>query len=72
MLVLARAHVEALLDMDTLIDALAPARADLSAGRASAPDRVAALVPEHEGFLEWWGAKRGAILHQHQATLSSL
>jgi alanine dehydrogenase len=51
MLVLTRAHVEALLDVDALIDALAPAMADLSAGRASVPDRVAALVPEHEGFL---------------------
>ena len=51
MLVLTRADVEALLDLDALIEALASAMADLSAGRASAPDRVAALVPEHEGFL---------------------
>jgi ornithine cyclodeaminase len=51
MLVLGRSQVEALLDMDALIDALAPAMADLSAGRASVPDRVAALVPEHDGFL---------------------
>ncbi|MEU9096474.1 ornithine cyclodeaminase family protein [Streptomyces sp. NPDC048361] len=51
MLVLGGAQVEALLDVDSLIDALAPAMADLSAGRASVPDRVAALVPEHEGFL---------------------
>jgi alanine dehydrogenase len=51
MLVLNRAQVEALLDLDALIDALASAMADLSAGRASAPDRVAALVPEHDGFL---------------------
>ena len=51
MLVLTRAQVEALLDVDALIDALAPAMADLSAGRASVPDRVAALVPEQEGFL---------------------
>lgn len=51
MLVLGRSQVEALLDMDALIDALAPAMADLSAGRASVPDRVAALVPEREGFL---------------------
>jgi ornithine cyclodeaminase len=51
MLVLARTDVEALLDLDALIEALASAMADLSAGRASAPDRVAALVPEHEGFL---------------------
>lgn len=51
MLILNRLRVEALIDVDALIDALAPAMADLSAGRASAPDRVAALVPEREGFL---------------------
>ncbi|MFE9727422.1 ornithine cyclodeaminase family protein [Streptomyces sp. NPDC005794] len=51
MLVLGRSQVEALLDVDSLIDALAPAMADLSAGRASVPDRVAALVSEREGFL---------------------
>ncbi|MFJ9407057.1 ornithine cyclodeaminase family protein [Streptomyces sp. NPDC101393] len=51
MLVLGRSQVEDLLDMETLIDALAPAMADLSAGRASSPDRVAALVPERDGFL---------------------
>ncbi|MFF4275643.1 ornithine cyclodeaminase family protein [Streptomyces sp. NPDC001536] len=51
MLVLGRSHVEALLDVDSLIDALAPAMADLSAGRASVPDRVAALVPDRDGFL---------------------
>ena len=51
MLILNRLQVEALLDVDALIDALASAMADLSAGRASVPDRVAALVPEHEGFL---------------------
>ncbi len=50
-LVLTRPDVEALLDLDTLIDALAAAMADLSAGRASVPDRVAALVPEHDAFL---------------------
>ena len=49
--ILNRSQVEALLDVDALIDALASAMADLSAGRASVPDRVAALVPEHEGFL---------------------
>ncbi|MFE1776756.1 ornithine cyclodeaminase family protein [Streptomyces sp. NPDC059008] len=51
MLVLGRSQVEALLDMDTLIDGLASAMTDLSAGRASSPDRVAALVPERDGFL---------------------
>ena len=51
MLVLSRAQTEALLDIDALIDALASAMADLSAGRASAPDRIGALVPEHKGLL---------------------
>jgi ornithine cyclodeaminase len=51
MLVLGRSQVESLLDVDALIDALASAMADLSAGRASVPDRVAALVPERDGFL---------------------
>ena len=45
MLVLTGAQVEALLDLDELIEALAAAMADLSAGRATAPDRVAAVTP---------------------------
>jgi ornithine cyclodeaminase len=57
-LVLGRSQVEALLDLDALIDALAPAMADLSTGRASVPDRVAALVPEHDGLL---GAMPGYV-----------
>lgn len=51
MLVLTGAQVEELLDLDELIDALAAAMADLSAGRASAPDRIAAVVPERDGIL---------------------
>jgi alanine dehydrogenase len=51
MLVLTHRDVEALLDLDALIDALAAAMADLSAGRASVPDRVAALVPGQDAFL---------------------
>jgi alanine dehydrogenase len=51
MLVLSRAEVSELLDLDALIDALAQAMADLSAGRASVPDRIAALVPEREALL---------------------
>jgi ornithine cyclodeaminase len=43
--------VRALLDVDALVDALAEAMADLSAGRASVPARIAAMVPEREGFL---------------------
>ncbi|HXF36276.1 MAG TPA: ornithine cyclodeaminase family protein [Actinomycetota bacterium] len=48
---MSRAEVEALLDLDALIDALAAAMVDLSAGRASVPHRVAAEVPEVEGAL---------------------
>ncbi|MFF8290752.1 ornithine cyclodeaminase family protein [Streptomyces sp. NPDC016309] len=51
MLVLGRREVETLLDMDALIDALGPAMVDLSEGRASVPDRVAAMVPGQDGFL---------------------
>lgn len=51
MLVLSRADVEELLDLDALIDALAQAMADLSAGRASVPDRIAALVSERDALL---------------------
>ena len=50
-LVLGRSQIEGLLDVGALIGALASAMADLSAGRACAPDRVAALVPEHDGLL---------------------
>ncbi len=51
MLVLSRPDVESLLDLGELIDALATAMADLSAGRASMPNRVAAMVAEHGGLL---------------------
>jgi ornithine cyclodeaminase len=37
-------EVAALLDVDALIDALAPTTADLSAGRASVPDWIGAVV----------------------------
>jgi ornithine cyclodeaminase len=50
-LLVSRREVEELLDLDTLIDALAGAMADLSAGRASVPDRVGALVGERDGLL---------------------
>ncbi|HEY5990664.1 MAG TPA: ornithine cyclodeaminase family protein [Streptosporangiaceae bacterium] len=68
MLVLSREQTEALLDIDALIDALAAAMADLSAGRASIPDRVAALVPEHEGLL----AAMPGYLPSAQALMSKL
>ena len=51
MLVLTRADVERLLDPDDLREAVARAMADLSAGRASMPPRIAASVPEREGLL---------------------
>ncbi|MGZ4648767.1 MAG: ornithine cyclodeaminase family protein [Blastococcus sp.] len=51
MLVLAADEVADLLELDALIDALAPAMADLSAGRASVPDRIGAVVPEVDGRL---------------------
>jgi len=58
MLVLNRVQIEALLDLERLIDALASAMADLSAGRASVPPRIAAFVPEHDGLL---GAMPGYV-----------
>ena len=51
MLALTRAQVGECLDVDALIDALGPAMADLSSGRASIPSRIAALVPQHDGLL---------------------
>jgi alanine dehydrogenase len=50
-LILTRADVERLLDPRALIDALADAMADLSAGRASLPNRIAAEVAPSGGFL---------------------
>jgi alanine dehydrogenase len=50
-LVLSRRDVESLLDRRELIDAVASAMADLSAGRAAAPDRVAATVAAHDALL---------------------
>lgn len=50
MLLLGRDEVRRLLDLDALIDALAAAMAELSDGRASTPPRIAAFVPEREGF----------------------
>ncbi len=47
---LSRGDVEALLDVDRLVDAVA-AMADLSHGRASMPPRVAASVSERHAML---------------------
>jgi alanine dehydrogenase len=51
MLLLNRREVESLLDIDRLIEALAPAMAELSAGRVAMPPRIVTLVREHGGLL---------------------
>jgi alanine dehydrogenase len=51
MLVLSQDEVRELLDLDRLVDALADAHADLTAGNASMPPRIAALVEEREALL---------------------
>src|SRR5438067_3180505 len=51
MLVLSKSDVEGLLDTDLLRAAMATAMADLSAGNASMPTRIAAMVPRREGLL---------------------
>src|SRR5207244_4890621 len=50
-LILSRAEVRELLDLDDLVDAVAEAMADLSAGSASVPPRVAAFVDDVGGLL---------------------
>jgi len=50
-LILSRADVEALIDRDRLLDAVARAMSDLSAGKASMPGRNAAMVPERDALL---------------------
>src|SRR5881227_2651170 len=51
MLVLTQAQVRELLDLDRLVEALAAAHADLTAGKASMPPRVAALVEDRGALL---------------------
>src|SRR4051794_9580075 len=51
MLVLSRRDVEALLDLDQLIDVLSAAMVDVSSGRASMPARVAARVADRDALL---------------------
>ena len=58
MLVIGPDEVRELLDPDALVDAVATAMADLSAGRASMPPRVAALVEERDALL---GAMPGYV-----------
>jgi ornithine cyclodeaminase len=50
-LVVSRSDVERLLDLDRLRETIARAMADLSAGRASMPARIAATVPERDALL---------------------
>ncbi|MDP9252771.1 MAG: ornithine cyclodeaminase family protein, partial [Chloroflexota bacterium] len=51
MLLLSRREVESLLDPDALRAAVAAALSDLSAGRASMPTRIAAVVAERDALL---------------------
>src|SRR5262245_10541583 len=51
MRLLNRSEVESLLDVRSLVDALAPAMADLSAGRIHLPPRIGARVPERDAVL---------------------
>lgn len=51
MLILSAADVEAALDLDALVDAVAAAMVDLSAARVSMPARIAASVPERDAAL---------------------
>lgn len=51
MLILTRHEVESLIDPDRLRKAVGAALADLSAGHASMPMRIAAVVPDRDGLL---------------------
>jgi len=78
MLVLTRAEVEELLDLDALLDALAGAHAELSGGLASLPPRVAAfsssgLLGAMPGYLPQagLGAKLVTLFPENPAPLPS-
>jgi ornithine cyclodeaminase/alanine dehydrogenase-like protein (mu-crystallin family) len=68
-LILNRSEVESLLDVDELIDVLAPAFVEVSAGRTSVPPRVAAFAPNETGFL---GAMPGYVDGVLEAKLVSV
>src|SRR2546428_13808621 len=51
MLGLSQSEVRELLDLDRLVDDLAHAHAELTAGKASMPPRIAALVEQRDGLL---------------------
>ena len=53
MLFLGRKAVESLLDAEALVDALAPAMAELSKGAVSVPQRTAAEVRERDAAPLW-------------------
>src|SRR6266545_3512024 len=68
MLILNRMQVEALTDVDALIDALAPAMADLSSGRASVlmsklvslfPHNAGAGLPTHQAVIVTFDPRTG-------------
>ena len=61
MLVLSQDDVRRLLDLDELIEALADAFAEVSAGRASVPPRIAAFVPGR-GLLAAMPGYAGGVL----------
>lgn len=78
MLVLTRAEVEELLDLDALLDALARAHSELSAGQASLPPRVAAasetgLLGAMPGYLPaaGLGAKLVSVFPANKPPLPS-
>jgi ornithine cyclodeaminase/alanine dehydrogenase-like protein (mu-crystallin family) len=51
MLILSRAEVESLLDLDRLVEAVAAAMVDVSRGRASMPARVAATIADRHAMV---------------------
>lgn len=68
MLILTRHEVESLIDPDRLREAVGAALADLSAGHASMPTRIAALVSDRDGLL----AAMPAYLPSAQALTTKL
>ncbi len=61
MLILNRQEVASLLDVDRLMDALAPAMAELSRGAASQPPRTGAVAQESDGTLLVMPAYLGSL-----------
>jgi alanine dehydrogenase len=68
MLVLSAGDVDALLDLDRLVDAVEVALVDLSEGRASVPPRVAANVTDRHAIL----ATMAAFLPSERALSAKL